>query len=99
MKKYFLLVLLIITFCLSGCSKVVSTEINDVEVSIVDKYYRSTYVSPVSTGKTVILVTHPATYQINVEYNGVEYTLYGSDTYNKYKYMVGQKTIGVLKKK
>lgn len=96
MKKYFLLFLLIFTFCLSGCAKVVSTETKDVEVLVTEKYYRGAYVSPVSTGKTVTLVTYPSVYKITVEYNGVEYTLKGSDTYNKYKNMVGQNAMAVL---
>lgn len=96
MKKYFLLTLLIFVFCLSGCSKVVATETKDVEVLIIDEYHREMYTTVIVSGKSTIPQVHPAVYRITVEYNGVEYKLNGSDTYNKYKSMVGQKAIGVL---
>lgn len=39
---------------------------------------------------------HPAVYRITVKYDGIEYTISGSDTYNKYKDKVGQNTIASL---
>lgn len=96
MKKVFLLCLLILTFCLCGCAKVVSTETTEVEVCIVDEYHRGMYITPIRAGKTTIMQNHPAIYRITVEYNGVEYDINGSDTYNKYNDMVGQNTIAVL---
>ena len=54
------------------------------------------YMTPVFNGKTTTMITHPAVYRITVEYNGVEYTISGSDTYNKYKEKVGKTTIGTL---
>ena len=83
-------------FSLVGCAKLVSTECENVEVSIVDKYHRGMYVTPVFNGKTTVMITHPAVYRITVEYNDVEYTISGSDTYNKYKEKVGQTAIGTL---
>lgn len=96
MKKVFLLFLLILTFCLCGCAKVVSTETKEVEVVIVDEYHRGMYMTPIRTGKVTTMITHPAVYRITVEYNGVEYDISGRDTYDKYKDMVGQNTIAVL---
>ena len=96
MKKVFLLFLLIFTFCLCGCAKVVSTETKEVEGVIVDEYHRGMYITPIRAGKTTIMQTHPAVYRITVEYNGVEYDINGSDIYNNYKDMVGQNTIAVL---
>ena len=83
-------------FSLVGCEKLVSTECENVEVNIVDEYHRGMYVTPVFNGKTTTMITHPAVYRITVEYNGVEYTISGSDTYNKYKEKVGQIAIGTL---
>ena len=54
------------------------------------------YITPVRAGKVTLMITHPAVYQITVEYNGVEYTISGSDTYNKYKDKVGQTTMETL---
>ena len=83
-------------FSLVGCAKLVSTKYESVEVNIVDEYHRGMYVTPIIAGKVTTMVTHPAVYEITVEYNGVEYTISGSDTYNKYKEKVGQTTIGTL---
>lgn len=83
-------------FSLSGCAKLVNTEYQKVEVVITDEYYRGMYITPIFNGKTTIMITHPAVYQITVEYNGVEYTISGSDTYNKYKDNVGQTVTGTL---
>jgi hypothetical protein len=52
--------------------------------------------TPINTGKTIVMVTHPAIWRITVEYNGVEYTVGGSDTYEKYEDKIGQTTIGEL---
>ena len=83
-------------FSLVGCAKLVSTEYENAEVNIVDEYHRGKYITPVFNGKTTTIITHPAVYRITVKYNGVEYTISGSDTYNKYKEKVGQIAIGTL---
>ena len=83
-------------FSLTGCAKLVNTECENVEVIIVDKYYREMYMTPVFSGNTLTMITHPAVYRVTVEYNGIEYTIIGSDTYNKYKEKIGQTAIGTL---
>ena len=83
-------------FSLAGCAKLINTEYENVEVNIVDKYHRGMYMTPIRTGKVTTMVTHPAVYRITVEYKGVEYTISGSDTYNKYKGKVGQTATGTL---
>lgn len=98
MKKV-IVILLIATmsiFALCGCAKCISTEYENVEVNIVGEYHRGMYVTPLIVGKLITTQTHPAVYQINVEYNGIEYTINGSDTYNKYKDKVGNTVIGTL---
>lgn len=91
-----LLLLAILIFSFVGCAKCISAEYNDVEVIIVDKYHRAMWTQPVFTGKVRTFITHPAVWHITVEYNGVEYTINGSNTYNKYKDKVGQTTNGKL---
>lgn len=83
-------------FALTGCAKCISTEYENVEVNIVDEYHRGSYVTPMRVGKVTTMQIHPAVYRITVEYNSVEYTISGRDTYNKYKDMVGQTATGTL---
>lgn len=98
MKKNILMFLLLITmmFSLAGCAKCISTEYETVEVNIIDEYYYPEWFQPVTSGRMTSLITHPATYRITVEYNGVEYTFSDSDTYDRYADKVGQTTTGTL---
>ena len=91
-----LLLLITLVFSLVGCAKCICTEYENVEVTIVDKYYRAMWIQPVRTGKVTTFITHPARYEITVEYNDIEYTISGSDTYDKYKDKIGQIIIGEL---
>ena len=95
-KLIAIMAIICLIFSLVGCAKLVSTEYENVEVNIVDEYHRGMYVTPIRAGKVTTMVTHPAVYRITVEYNGVEYTISGSDTYNKYKEKVGQTATGTL---
>lgn len=95
-RIFVLLLLVILIFSLGGCAKCISTEYENVEVTIVDKYYKAMWMQPIFTGKTGGMITHPAVYSITVEYNDIEYTINGSDTYNKYKDKIGQTAIGEL---
>ena len=83
-------------FSLVGCAKLISTEYENVEVTIMDEYHRGAYVTPIYTGKVMTMVTHPAVYRITVRYNDVEYTINDRETYNKYSNKIGETTIGVL---
>ncbi len=97
MKKIvFTLLVFAILFGLCGCAKCIKTETKTVEVKIIDEYHRGVYVTPMRCGKVTTLMTHPAVYEITVEYNGEEYTISGSDTYNKYKDKIGETTNATL---
>ena len=97
-KKLFLvfLVCLVFTFSLVGCAKCINTEYQTVEVEIVDEYHRGMYMTPIYVGKVMTMQTHPAEYRITVKYNDVEYSISGSDTYEKYKDKIGEYTNGTL---
>lgn len=103
MKKVLavLLSMLILTFSLVGCAKCIGTETSTVQVRITDEYYRAAYVtmyySPAT--KTILPQSHPAVHRITVEYDGVEYDISGSDTYNKYSNKIGEYTNGTLQTK
>ncbi len=91
-----LLLLMVLIFNFSGCAKYIGTKYENVEVTITDEYHRVMWIQPIRAGKVTTFITHPTIWQITVEYNGVEYTVSGSDTYNKYKDKIGQTTIGEL---
>ena len=91
MKRILPIVLVIvIAISMVACAKLISTEYETVEVKIVDKYHRSAIVQPIMVRKVVTLRTIPAVYRIIVEYNGVQYTVSGSETYNCYKDRIGE---------
>lgn len=93
---FIFLLLALLVFNLVGCAKCISTEYENVEVTIVDKYHRAMWMQPIRSGKATTFITHPAVWHITVEYNGVEYTVSGSDTYDRYKDNIGQTTNGQL---
>lgn len=95
-RMFVLLLLAVFIFGLVGCAKCISTEYENVEVTIVDEYHRAARVQPMIVGKVTMIITHPAIWRITVEYDSVEYTVSGSDTYHKYEDKVGQTTIGEL---
>lgn len=99
MKKLLsILIIVCLTFALFGCAKCIRTEYNDVEVTIVDEYYKASHTKveyniPLKMPMTKRI---PAVYRIAVEYDGANYAIDGVDTYNKYKDLVGQTVIGTL---
>ena len=103
MKKVLavLLSMLILTLSLVGCAKCIDTETSTVQVKITDEYHRAAYVTmhynPAT--KTMLPQSHPAVHRITVEYDGVEYDIFGSDTYNKYSDKIGEYTNGTLQTK
>lgn len=78
-----MLVAMTLIFILTSCAKCISTETSTVEVKVIDKYYRSAYVTPVNCGKSITMITPPAVYKIMVEYEGNAYAFYSIDTYTK----------------
>ena len=96
MKKISLVMIMCLIISLTGCAKVINTEYKNVEVHIVDKYYRGMWMQPVRSGKITTFVTHPAVYNITVEYNNAEYTINDSNIYDRYKDKIGHTTVGTL---
>lgn len=92
MKRKLLLFLLMVTmlFSINGCAKCVSTLQMNVRVTVVDEYYKGSYVTPIIAGKVTTMVVHPAVYKITVKYDDNEYAFTDSNTYNEYKDKVGQ---------
>ena len=94
-----ILTILVFAFTLTGCKKCISTETSTAQVKITDKYYRGVYTTPIFNGKTTTIITHPAVYEITVEYNGVKYSISGQKAYNKYCNRVGEYVSGTLETK
>ena len=84
---------------LVGCRKCISTETSVVQVKVVDEYYRSAYVTMFWNGKSMMPLSHPATYRITVEHDGVNYNIYGSTVYKQYSTRVGEYVNGILETK
>ena len=97
MKKIVSIIcLLLILLNFTSCAKCIATDYEDVEVLVVDKYHRGMWLQPVRVGKSTTYITHPATWSITVEYEGVEYTVSGHDVYDKYEDKIGQTATGTL---
>lgn len=99
MKKLLsILIIICLTYTLFGCAKCIKTEHKDVEVTIVDEYYKASYTKLEYNVPLKMAMTKrvPAVYRITVEYDGANYTIDEVDTYNKYKDLVGETTIGTL---
>lgn len=99
MKKLLsILVITCLAFTLFGCTKCINTEYKDVEVTVVDKYYKASHTKvEYNVPLNMPMIKRvPAVYRITVEYDGANYTIDGVDTYNKYKDLVGQTAIGIL---
>lgn len=79
----FVAVILSLVMCV-GCSRV---EYKSVEAAVASKYYEP---ARVYSSYENICTLRPARYEITVDYNGREYVLNDSDTYNAYKCKIGE---------
>ena len=98
-KISIILALTLTVLFMSGCAKCIDTQYSTVEVKIVDEYYREAYVTPMLCGKVVVMISHPAVYEVTIEYDNAIYVISGSDTYNKYSDKVGEFATGTLETK
>ncbi len=84
-------VLLISISTLTGCAKCIDKTEELVKVEVINEYYK-----PEATRLVTIINnvpqfhTDPAEYEITVNYDGIEYTVTGSDTYKKYHGRIGE---------
>lgn len=97
MKKALIFILITVLVTATGCAKVINTKYKEGDIKIINIYHRAAYVTPVHAGKVTTFITHPAIYRTYVEYEGVKYTLSGSNIYNKCKNKIGQTVKGKLK--
>lgn len=92
MKRLFAIMLAIfLVFTFAGCAEVKKQDSILVSAILVDTHYKSMWIQPVISGKTVTMITHPADYDLIFEYEGKRYNLdINSETYNTYENAVGQ---------
>lgn len=92
MKKITLLYLIVFVISLTGCSKVIKTEQQDVKVKVVNVYHSSHRFYMV--GK--VPITHSAKYEVTVKYEEKTYTFDNDYLYEKYKDKVGENIDAIL---
>ena len=97
--KRILSIMMVLSLVLSliGCAKCIDTEYKDVTVRVVDKDYTPASSKRVYRNKKWKTKRTPAKYKIVVEYEGVNYTLTDSDTYEDYKDSVGTDVLATLR--
>ena len=88
--------IILITFCLSGCKNVVEQNYTTIQVKIVDCDYRPHYTTYMYVNKRHIPMVHPARYSVIVEYEGQTYTFSGQDIYKKYMSHIGESADATL---
>ena len=97
MLLFFLLSVFVLS--LAGCVECINTEHKDVEVTVVDEYFRAMWIQVIPCGKSAVTIVHPAEYRITVDYDGYKYTFRDSSTYFSFKNKTGQTVIGKLQSK
>lgn len=89
MKRFILFVVIIMCIALTGCQTIAREEKIDVNATVTDMQYRSSYVTmmPIYNGKTTTLIpqTHPARYLVTISYEDVSETFNNRNLYENVK--------------
>lgn len=89
MKRFILLVIIIMCAALTGCQKIEKEEKFDVNAMVTDIQYHSSYITtiPIYNGKTTTLIpqTHPAQYLVTISYEDVSETFNDKNLYENVK--------------
>ncbi len=85
-KIIFVLLIVIISISIVGCSKVVSSEDKEIEATVIDVNYSSSYTTTTCfiSNKTMIPITnyYPESFDTIVLYEGNKHYINGEDYYN-----------------
>lgn len=76
------LILIAVAVSLTGCAKLIDTQEEVVEATIVDTRFYAGYYTYIKSGNTTITQWHPARYYTTLEYNGISTDIFGSDLYS-----------------
>ena len=86
---FILLAVIIMCVALTGCQTIEKEEKIDVNATVTDIQYRSSYVTmmPIYNGKTTTLIpqTHPARYLVTISYEDVSETFNDRNLYENVK--------------
>lgn len=83
--KKLTVLLVLFSILLTGCAKLISTESEVVEAEVIYTYHRGVMILPQTVGKTTMLVTYPARYEVTVQYNDIETTISSQELYEQVK--------------
>ena len=77
-----LLILIAVVVSLTGCAKLIDTQTEIVDATIVNTRFYAGYYTYVKSGSTTIMQWHPARYYTTLEYNGISTDIFGSELYS-----------------
>lgn len=77
-----LLILIAVVVSLTGCAKLIDTQEELIEATIVDTYYKGAWIQMIPSGKTMIPISHPAKHEVILRYNEIQTTINNYDLYS-----------------
>lgn len=77
-----LILLIAVAVSLIGCAKVIDTQTETVEATIVETRLTPGYYTTMIVGKTQILQWHPPIYRTTLKYNDITENIYESELYS-----------------
>ena len=90
MKKIISIILIAVMFlCFVSCAELINTETQEVDATVTDIYHRGAWVQMMSTGKTMIPISHPAKYEVTFAYANATLTVDDKELYDYYKDKIG----------
>ena len=74
-----LLILIAVAVSLTGCAKIIDTQTEAVEATIVETRYHAGYYTYIKSGNTTIMQWNPPRYYTTLRYNDIIEDIYGSE--------------------
>ena len=76
-----LILLIAVAVSLFGCAKLIDTQTETVEATITSVYYKGAWVQMIPSGKSMIPISHPAEYWVNLQYGEITTSFNNYDLY------------------
>lgn len=77
-----LILLIAVVVSLIGCAKIIDTQTETVEATIVETRFYAGYYTPIKSGNTTIMQWHAPRYYTTLRYNDITEDIYGSELYS-----------------
>lgn len=77
-----LILLIAVVVSLTGCAKIIDTQTETVEATIVETRFYAGYYTPIKSGNTTIMQWHAPRYYTTLRYNDITEDIYGSELYS-----------------